>query len=254
MFAAAAHYTHSLVRKRGNNNNCLLTSPRNDPKAFTFDPKRLERVRSAAARAESERRRKEVEIERRLDREEAAAAGFEKERLSQAIEQATFGGRGNNGAVVMSSQRDMMSLDRPSPGTSQLPLPFRQQQPQPPQQPFISSVLVLINLLPNAEDPEEYDEVLTEVSAECSDFGSVVEVFAPRSSEGDDAGVGKVFVEFASEVDAARAAAGIAGRDFDGRTVLAAFLDEGAFDEGRLDDHSPPTDGSGGGGGALNLL
>ena len=158
MFAAAAHYTHSLVRKRGNNNNCLLTSPRNDPKAFTFDPKRLERVRSAAARAESERRRKEVEIERRLDREEAAAAGFEKERLSQAIEQATFGGRGNNGAVVMSSQRDMMSLDRPSPGTSQLPLPFRQQQPQPPQQPFISSVLVLINLLPNAEDPEEYEE------------------------------------------------------------------------------------------------
>ena len=99
MFAAAAHYTHSLVRKRGNNNNCLLTSPRNDPKAFTFDPKRLERVRSAAARAESERRRKEVEIERRLDREEAAAAGFEKERLSQAIEQATFGGRGKQHAL-----------------------------------------------------------------------------------------------------------------------------------------------------------
>ena len=76
---------------------------------------------------------------------------------------------------------------------------------------------------------------------ECGDFGEVVEVFLPRASDGDDAGVGKAFVEFTSELDARRAAAGIAGRSFDGNVVMAAFLDEIAYDEGRLDDHTEPT-------------
>ena len=94
------------------------------------------------------------------------------------------------------------------------------------------------------EDSTDFQDILEDVTSECRDFGEVIEVFIPRGSEGDESGLGKIYVEFESEVDAAKAADGIAGRDFDGRTIKVAFLDENAFDEGRLDDHSQPWDGS----------
>jgi len=68
----------------------------------------------------------------------------------------------------------------------------------------------------------------------------VVEVFIPRATAGDTAGLGKVFVEFANTMAASLAARGLGGRSFDGRSIRTAFLDEAKFDDGLLDDHPPP--------------
>jgi hypothetical protein len=113
----------------------------------------------------------------------------------------------------------------------------------------VQRVLVLLNML-DAEslvDDGEFGEILEDVTAECNEFGELVEVFIPRPSEGDEHGIGKVFVEFASEEGAAGAAEGLGGRDFDGHTIETAFLDPQLFDQGKLDDHSRPTSHSGGG-------
>lgn len=50
----------------------------------------------------------------------------------------------------------------------------------------------------------------------------------------------QVYVEFSDSVGAVAAAEGLGGRDFDGRTIQTAFLDEAAWDNGELDDHTTP--------------
>lgn len=47
-------------------------------------------------------------------------------------------------------------------------------------------------------------------------------------------------MEFSDSVGAVAAAEGLGGRDFDGRTIQTAFLDEAAWDNGELDDHTTP--------------
>ena len=79
-----------------------------------------------------------------------------------------------------------------------------------------------------------------DIRLEASAFGDVVEVFIPRPSVGDVHGIGKVYVEFSDSVGAVAAAEGLGGREFDGRSIRTAFLDEAAWDDGRLDDHTEP--------------
>mmetsp|Transcript_45369 Transcript_45369/g.84246 ORF Transcript_45369/g.84246 Transcript_45369/m.84246 type:complete len:145 (+) Transcript_45369:349-783(+) len=143
-----------------------------------------------------------------------------------------------------------MSIDRPAVLNSALPPPYsrraagdgmQQQQPPPPSQ-EVHRVLVLLNMLTSEalDDDQEHGEILDDVALECEEFGEVVEVFIPRPSEGDLHGVGKIFVEFAQEASASAAGGGLGGREFDGRTILAAFLDPQKWDQGLLDNHTAP--------------
>lgn len=71
----------------------------------------------------------------------------------------------------------------------------------------------------------EYEDVLEDTKEECSQFGSLKNIVIPR----DGVGATKIFLEYMTEGDAAKAIAGLAGRTFDGRKVEAVYFDEERF-------------------------
>lgn len=75
------------------------------------------------------------------------------------------------------------------------------------------------------ENDEEFEEILEDTRDECSSFGPLKNVIIPRSGSGAT----KIFLEYQTAEDAAKAIAGLAGRTFDGRQVVAAYFDEVKF-------------------------
>jgi splicing factor U2AF subunit len=92
---------------------------------------------------------------------------------------------------------------------------------------FTSRVVELKNMLTlgDLESDEEYQDIMEDTKDECSQFGSLKSVVVPRSGPGAT----KIFLEYLTKEDAAKAIAGLAGRTFDGRKVLAAFFSEEKF-------------------------
>jgi splicing factor U2AF subunit len=92
---------------------------------------------------------------------------------------------------------------------------------------FTSRVVELKNMLTlgDLESDEEYQDIMEDTKDECSQFGSLKSVIIPRSGPGAT----KIFLEYLTKEDAAKAIAGLAGRTFDGRKVLAAFFSEEKF-------------------------
>jgi len=91
-----------------------------------------------------------------------------------------------------------------------------------------TEVLVLMNMVSNEEltDDEEYEEILEDVKEECTKYGTVRSVEVPRPIEGVTVpGVGKVFVEFASSSDCAKAQQSLSGRKFANRVVITSYYD-----------------------------
>ena len=90
-----------------------------------------------------------------------------------------------------------------------------------------SKVVELKNMLTaqDLESNEDYEEIMEDTKDECSQFGSLRSVIIPRSGPG----VTKIFLEYISNDDAAKAIQGLAGRTFDGRKVEAVFFDEEKF-------------------------
>lgn len=73
------------------------------------------------------------------------------------------------------------------------------------------------------KDPAEYNDILEDTREECSQFGALKAVVIPKANE---AGATKIFLEYMSTEEAAKAIEGLAGRTFDGRRVEAAFFNE----------------------------
>lgn len=102
--------------------------------------------------------------------------------------------------------------------------------PPPPQMalpislPTATRVLALLNMVQpeELEDDDEYQDILLDVREECEKHGRVSGVKIPR----DGPGLGKIFVEFTSVLEAQRAAAALSGRKFANRTVGASFVPE----------------------------
>jgi Transcriptional repressor len=92
---------------------------------------------------------------------------------------------------------------------------------------FTSRVVELKNMLTlgDLENDEEYQDIMEDTKDECSQFGSLKSVIIPRSGPGAT----KIFLEYLTKEDAAKAITGLAGRTFDGRKVLAAFFSEDKF-------------------------
>lgn len=97
-------------------------------------------------------------------------------------------------------------------------------------------VLLLLNLV---EEEELVDEAAVEalrqdIEEEASTFGQVLSLQIPRPAQAGTVspGVGKVFVEFSTAAEAQAAFAGLAGRSFADRTVIAFYFDPKRYQAG----------------------
>merc|ERR1712142_931185 len=91
-----------------------------------------------------------------------------------------------------------------------------------------TEILVLMNMVTEEElrDDEEYEEILEDIRDECSKYGNVRSMEIPRPIEGVNVpGVGKVFVEFASPPECAKAQQMLSGRKFANRVVISSYHD-----------------------------
>jgi len=88
-------------------------------------------------------------------------------------------------------------------------------------------VVQLKNMLTtdDLESEEDYNEVLEETKEECSEFGALRNIVIPRTG----VGATKIFLEYQTIEDAAKAIKALAGRTFDGRTIDAAYMDEAKY-------------------------
>ena len=75
------------------------------------------------------------------------------------------------------------------------------------------------------ESDQEYQEIMEDTKDECSQFGALKSLIIPRTGPGAT----KIFLEYLTKDDAAKAIAGLAGRTFDGRKVEAVFFSEDKF-------------------------
>ena len=75
------------------------------------------------------------------------------------------------------------------------------------------------------DNDEEFKEIMEDTRDECSSFGLLKNVIIPRSGPGAT----KIFLEYTTPQDAAKAIQGLAGRTFDGRQVVAEYFDPVKF-------------------------
>jgi splicing factor U2AF subunit len=89
-----------------------------------------------------------------------------------------------------------------------------------------TEVLCLMNMVTEEElaVEEEYDDILEDIRDECTKYGTVRSLEIPRPGV-DTRGVGKVFVEFASEAECQKAQAALTGRKFANRVVVTSYFD-----------------------------
>ncbi|KAL7576876.1 hypothetical protein ACA910_006642 [Epithemia clementina (nom. ined.)] len=121
-----------------------------------------------------------------------------------------------------SSNNTAATVSNPGVGTAikeEVPSAFSSSPGRPP-----SCVVELQHMLTMDDlmNEEEYQEILEDTREECSQFGKLVNVVIPKA---DQVGATKVFLEYESVQDAAAAVAGLEGRTFDGRRVLAQYFD-----------------------------
>ena len=91
----------------------------------------------------------------------------------------------------------------------------------------ITQVLRLENMVTNEElqDDEEYEDIINDVRAECSQYGAVENVVIPRMKNGfPEAAEGFIFVSFYELNSSINAALKLYGRKFVDRTVIVSYV------------------------------
>ena len=90
-----------------------------------------------------------------------------------------------------------------------------------------SNIVELTNMLSeeDLQSDQDYEEIMEDTKEECGQFGALKSVIIPR----DGAGLTKIFLEYVSMDDAAKAIQGLAGRTFDGKAVQATYFPEDKF-------------------------
>lgn len=96
--------------------------------------------------------------------------------------------------------------------------------------------MLLLNMVTTEEllDDQEFHDIVEDVRGECSRYGHVTSVYIPRPLPAgapgiEPAGVGRVYVQFAQVPECEAALRAIAGRQFDGRTVICAYVKDEAW-------------------------
>ncbi len=96
-----------------------------------------------------------------------------------------------------------------------------------------TTVLRLSNMVTAEDlaDDELYSELIEDVADECNQYGTVLSVIIPRSSNDttDESGVGKIFVQLSDVEGAKRVRKAVSGRKFNGRIVEAEYFAEELF-------------------------
>ncbi len=98
-------------------------------------------------------------------------------------------------------------------------------------------ILVLLNLVSEKEleDDEEFEELVSDIKAECSKYGPIRNVIIPRPEQdvnsenyysNKNQGVGKVLVEYETKEQAKQAQTNLAGRKYNGRIVVTSYYPE----------------------------
>lgn len=110
-------------------------------------------------------------------------------------------------------------------------------------------ILLMLNMVTadDLQDEQEYQDIYEDVKEECGSFGDVEDLRIPRpvkrdkskwNAEGgvlaaqeatridEAAGVGRVYVKYASTIAAAAALKSLAGRSFAGRSIIATLLND----------------------------
>jgi splicing factor U2AF 65 kDa subunit len=131
----------------------------------------------------------------------------------------------------------------PPPPPPQLP-PFQQQQQQQ-QVPLYgmnmnvkTRILVLHNMV-QAEDlatTQDYQALTDEVREECAKYGNLLAIKIPRAPDDkiEPSAIQKIFLEYATALDAEKAEAELAGRQFGNQVVQVSYFAEEEFKAGRL--------------------
>eukprot|EP01038_Epipyxis_sp_PR26KG_P005947 gene5947-8196_t len=83
-------------------------------------------------------------------------------------------------------------------------------------------------------DDSSYEELIEDVSDECNSYGTVLSIVVPRGDGtgkdiGVDLSVGQIFVQFSDVLGAQKCLQAVAGRKFNGRTVMGCFYPENLF-------------------------
>lgn len=105
--------------------------------------------------------------------------------------------------------------------------------------------MLMLNMVTTDEllDDTEYQDIKEDVHSECSRHGTVTSVYIPRplaaaashatsadaASGMEPKGVGRVYVQFVHADECEAALRAIAGRQFDGRTVICAYVRDDAW-------------------------
>lgn len=98
-------------------------------------------------------------------------------------------------------------------------------------------VLVLLNMVTDEDlaTDEELNALMDEVGEECEKFGRLLSMKIPRLQDGvNPSAVKKIFLEYASVEDVAKAEAELVGRQFGPNVVQATYFPEDAYAAGRL--------------------
>jgi splicing factor U2AF subunit len=141
--------------------------------------------------------------------------------LSGELQPSNFGANNQSSSGTNNNATD---------GTTTNALPQSTSVPAPPTLDASpkSRIVELRNMLSmeDLNDPEEYQDIMDDTKEQCSGFGTLVSVIIPRM---DEVGATKIFLEYHTIDDAAKAIAGLQGRTFDGRLVEATYFDETKF-------------------------
>jgi len=98
-------------------------------------------------------------------------------------------------------------------------------------------ILVLLNMVSDDDlrDEEDYGALSDEVREECEKFGRLLGMKIPRDGDGyPPSAIKKIFLEYASTEDSARAERELAGRQFGPSIVGAIYFDEDEYAAGHL--------------------
>ena len=83
---------------------------------------------------------------------------------------------------------------------------------------------------------DEYNGLKEEVEEEVAKYGKLLSMKIPRQADGsvEPSAIRKIFLEYATVQDAAKAESELAGRQFGPNVVKASFYDETEYAAGKL--------------------
>jgi splicing factor U2AF subunit len=95
-------------------------------------------------------------------------------------------------------------------------------------QPTECVVLMQMITSNDLNDPEELEDIKTDIKSECGNYGTVIDLVIPTLNQ---PGAGKVYLKYSNVSEAQVAKSALQGRSFGDSTVICTFYDVEKFDK-----------------------